>query len=314
MCSCNKLQTVDVVELGRHLVSEQPACSSGRHGPCVDVLRVTPDEIAEGTFVGDFLCPRYDANLVQRADLGRQSTVHAEHLAVDNGCEGKEVEDLTTRLPDRGVAVLGLALLVEAVHLGDLSRLVVSTHQRHSVGESTPSVRYGWGRAYYILGLQAHQQRKGLQTEVAAVDKVAKEYEVLLAVANHRVSRRSGVRHGPGTPPVVDAPAAAPRLLLFIVTLHIVAVAARGAGGANVVWVALEPPLHLALDLGVCDAGGRLEVGGVDLAGQGHGRRLRGLWCVVGHASSDAEQLEEVVELAVDVSAHGDGRPDGLDV
>ena len=193
MCSCNKLQTVDVVELGRHLVSEQPACSSGRHGPCVDVLRVTPDEIAEGAFVGNLLCSRYDANLVQRADLGRQSTVHAEHLAVDNGCEGKEVEDLTTRLPDRGVAVLGLALLVEAVHLGDLSRLVISTHQRHSVGKSTPSVRYRWGRACYILGLQAHQQRKGLQTEVAAVDKVAKEYEVLLAVANDRVARRSRV-------------------------------------------------------------------------------------------------------------------------
>ena len=142
MCSCNKLQAVDVVELGRHFVSEQPACSSGRHGPCVDVLRVTPDEIAEGAFVGNLLCPRYDADLVQRADLGRQSTVHAENLAVDNGCQGKEVEDLTTRLPDGRVAVLGLTLLVEAVHLGDLSRLVVSAHQSHSVGESAPSRQY----------------------------------------------------------------------------------------------------------------------------------------------------------------------------
>ena len=233
MCSCNELQTIDVVELGRHLVSEQPSGASGRHSPCVDVLRVTPDEIAEGALVGNLLCPRYDANLVQRADLGRQSTVHAEHLAVDDGCQGKEVEDLTAGLPDRGVAVLGLAFLVEAVHLGDLSRLVVSAYQSHSVGESTPSVQHGWKRAYYILGFQAHQQRKGLETEVAAVDKVAEEYEVLLAIADHGVARRSRVRHGPGTPPVVDAPAAAPRFLLLVVTLHIVAVAARGGWQAR---------------------------------------------------------------------------------
>ena len=65
-----------------------------------------------------------------------------EHPAINDSGQGKEVEDLTTRLPDGRVAVLGLTLLVEAVHLGDLSRLVVSAHQSHSVGESAPSRQY----------------------------------------------------------------------------------------------------------------------------------------------------------------------------
>lgn len=112
----------------------------------------------------------------------------------------------------------------------------------------------------------------------------------------------------------MDAPAATARLFLLIVYVNVVAVSAGRAGGANVVWIALEPPLHLALDLGVCDAGGGLQVGGVDLAGQGDGRGLGGLRSVVWHASSDAKELEEVVELAVDVAAHCDGRADGLDV
>lgn len=111
----------------------------------------------------------------------------------------------------------------------------------------------------------------------------------------------------------MDAPASTAGFVVFVV-FDIVTVSAGRTGGANVVWVALEPALHLALDLWVCDAGWGLEIGGVDLAGEGDGRGLRGLGGVVWHAASDAEELEEIVELAVDVSAYCDGRADGLDV
>ena len=43
MCSRNELQAVDVVELARHFVAEQPARSSGRYGPRIDIFRVAPD-------------------------------------------------------------------------------------------------------------------------------------------------------------------------------------------------------------------------------------------------------------------------------
>jgi hypothetical protein len=47
--------------------------------------------------------------------------MYTEHLAIDNGCECQEVEDLTAGLPDRGVAVFGLAFFIEAVYLCDLT-------------------------------------------------------------------------------------------------------------------------------------------------------------------------------------------------
>ena len=86
--------------------------------------------------MGDLLGARYDADLVQGADLGRQAAVDTEHLAVDDGGEGEEVEDLAARLPHRGVAILLLALLVEAVDLCDLAGFVVAADQGDLVGES----------------------------------------------------------------------------------------------------------------------------------------------------------------------------------
>lgn len=60
----------------------------------------------------------------------------AQYLAIDNGCQSKEVKDLTASLPYRRVAVLCLAFFVEAINLCDLSRLVVPSHKGDSIRES----------------------------------------------------------------------------------------------------------------------------------------------------------------------------------
>ena len=60
---------------------------------------------------------------------GRQ----AAHLAVDDGGEAEEVEDLGAVAPHGVAAVLPETLLVEAVHLRDLPRLVVASDQRDAV-------------------------------------------------------------------------------------------------------------------------------------------------------------------------------------
>lgn len=95
----NGLEPVDMVELGRDLVAKEPARPTGTHSPGIDVLRVAPHEVAEGPLVRDLLGPRHDADLVDRADLGAQPAVHAEHRAVDDGGQHQEVEDLAARLP-----------------------------------------------------------------------------------------------------------------------------------------------------------------------------------------------------------------------
>lgn len=128
MCSCNRRKTVDVVELGRDLVAKQPTSATRTDSPCVDVFRVTPHKIAEGTLMRNLLSPRNDADLVNRADLGTKTAVDAKNGTVNDGGENKEVKHLAACLPDRGIAVLLLTLLVETVDLGNLSGLVIAAH------------------------------------------------------------------------------------------------------------------------------------------------------------------------------------------
>ena len=64
MRSRNQTEIVDMAELGRDLVAKQPAGSSRTDGPCLDVFGVAPNKVAEGAFVGYFLCPCHDADLV----------------------------------------------------------------------------------------------------------------------------------------------------------------------------------------------------------------------------------------------------------
>ena len=60
--------------------------------------------------------------------------MYAEHVAVNNGGEDQEVEDLAACFPHGSIAIFLLALLIEAIHLRDLSRFVVSANQDNPVG------------------------------------------------------------------------------------------------------------------------------------------------------------------------------------
>lgn len=130
----NKLQTVDMVELGGNLVSEEPAGTTGRNSPCLDILGIAPDQVAKSTLVGDLLGTSYYADLINRTDLGAQTAVNAENLAVDDGSEDKEVKNLAARLPDGCVTILLLAFLVESVDLGDLTGFMVTSDESDLVG------------------------------------------------------------------------------------------------------------------------------------------------------------------------------------
>ncbi len=54
--------------------------------------------------------------------------MYTENGSVDNGGEDEEVEYLAACLPNRGVAVFCLALLIETIDLCDLARLMVASN------------------------------------------------------------------------------------------------------------------------------------------------------------------------------------------
>lgn len=70
----------------------------------------------------------------------------------------QEIENLSAVLPGVGVTVFLLALVVEAVHLGNLSRLVVSTQKGDLIGPAS---------------LQRQEVGEGLQGVVTAINKVS---------------------------------------------------------------------------------------------------------------------------------------------
>lgn len=220
----------------------------------------------------DFLGAGYHANLVQGSNFRAQSAMDTEHFSIHNGCKRKEIKDLTTGFPDRSIAVLCLALLVKAVDLGNLSGLVISTDKCNAVWEPDDrSVLQGYTialpRRVHILCLQAHEECEGFKTKVSSIYKVAKEDEVLLAIATHDVLGGTGLRSRPRTASTMNASAPAPLFLVVVIASFVFAVAFGWAGWAGIIGVALEPALHLAFDLGVRDTRGGLNVGGIDGAG-----------------------------------------------
>lgn len=90
----NELQAIDMIEFACDFVSEKPAGTARRNGPGVYIFRITPYQITESTFVGDLLGSGYYADLINRSDLGTQSTVNAEDLAVNNSSKNQKIEDL----------------------------------------------------------------------------------------------------------------------------------------------------------------------------------------------------------------------------
>ena len=67
--------------------------------------------------------------------------MHAEDLVIDDGREREVVEDLRAVAPHIHRAVLPETLVVEAVHLRDLSRLVVPANKRDSIGVTNLQAR-----------------------------------------------------------------------------------------------------------------------------------------------------------------------------
>ena len=90
----------------------------------------------------------------------RFAQAQATYLVVNQRREREIVKEIGKVLPHVRVSVLAETLVVEAVHLGDLSRLVVTTQDRHSVA---------------VSHLERNEQGNRLDTVVATVDIVTHE-------------------------------------------------------------------------------------------------------------------------------------------
>ena len=137
----------------------------------------------------DLLRSRNNTDLIECSDFGAEPSMDAENFAIYNGCQRKEIKNLAAGFPYGRIAVFCLTLLVETIHLSNLSGLVVSADERDSVGESAKSAADYVPAKQDSLGFQAHEQRERLQTEITSVDEITQEDEVLLTVARRDIAR-----------------------------------------------------------------------------------------------------------------------------
>ena len=84
----------------------------------------------------------------------------AEHLVLDDSGQRQEVEDLGAVPPHVHAAVLPQTLVVEAVHLRDLSALVVAADEGDAVGVAHLVVRHAQPvKPHYKRSVKPHYKR-----------------------------------------------------------------------------------------------------------------------------------------------------------
>jgi len=85
MRAADELKAVHRTKLLSNLGAEEPTSAALGDLPGVDVrLRVGPDEVTEGALVRSLLVTVNEAQLIQRGDLGRQTTVHTNDSAIND--------------------------------------------------------------------------------------------------------------------------------------------------------------------------------------------------------------------------------------
>lgn len=107
--------------------------------------------------MGNLLNSVKRSDIIESINTRRKASVQAEDLVVDEGGEGKVVEQVGEVLPHVGISVLAETLIVEAIDLGDLTRLVVAAEDSDALG---------------ISDLQGDEQCHCLDRVVSTVDVV----------------------------------------------------------------------------------------------------------------------------------------------
>lgn len=99
-----------------------------------------------------------DTHLVYALQTWTQPSVHAEYPPVHDSTEREVVEDLATPSPHVAAPVFSLALIIEAIHLRDLSGLMVTADKGH---------------AFRIADFEGKEKQERFNAVEPAIDKVA---------------------------------------------------------------------------------------------------------------------------------------------
>lgn len=112
-------QAVRVVELLRNVLAERVPSTSRGDAPAAALIRVGPKQIAHGALLRHFLDSVELSDLIKGVNRGRQTSVQAENLVLNDSGQRQVVEQLSEDLPHVGISVLPEALVVETIPIAE---------------------------------------------------------------------------------------------------------------------------------------------------------------------------------------------------
>eukprot|EP01136_Pigoraptor_vietnamica_P039277 Opistho-1_new@9865 len=191
----HECKAVIVVERLRNVLAERVAGAARRNAPAAPVVGIGPEKVAHGTLVGDLLDAIKRPNVVERVDGRREAAVEAEDLVLHKRREGEEVKEVRKILPHVRVAVLAEALVVKAVHLRNLSALVVAAKDRDALAEADlkrNEERHRLHRVVATVDIIAHEEIVCVGRLAANAEQLHQVVELAVDIAAHR----HGASHG----------------------------------------------------------------------------------------------------------------------
>ena len=114
---CDELQTICVVELLRNVLPKRVPCTSRRDSPTTPVLWVTPQKVADRTFVRNFREAVKCVDVVDGVEARAKPGVWREDLALHARGEWQVVEKVGDERPNARGSIFPQALVVEAINL-----------------------------------------------------------------------------------------------------------------------------------------------------------------------------------------------------
>jgi hypothetical protein len=127
MSSADQVNIVLFVKCWNDFLTEGERDTSVIFTPTLDILiRIWPQEIAEETGIRNICGSHNSLNLLERAELGAESTVHTKYFLINNSSNREAIETISESFPQLDI-VAALALVIKTIDSVNGCTLVISS-------------------------------------------------------------------------------------------------------------------------------------------------------------------------------------------
>jgi hypothetical protein len=126
MSACDSRQTIRMIELFWDILPETIPCTSWRNTPSTPIIRVRPEQVADGTLMRYLLNAIELSYLVQCVYAGRETTMEAEDLILNDCSERQKIKQFCVNFPNVRITILSQTLIIKTI--SKKCQMIISTY------------------------------------------------------------------------------------------------------------------------------------------------------------------------------------------